>query len=351
MRTITHYTFTPKNKRFLQPFNWLLGLLLTAAIATAAYELARLPGLDRIGQMALALTGTIITRQFIGYPERLREGIQFASKHLLRLAIVLCGLRLNISLLLHQGPALLLQGAVTIILAVGMTLGIARLLKADAPLSLLLGVGTGICGAAAIAAVSPIVKARDEDTAVSAGLIALIGTAAAIGYNVLQPLLPLTAGQYGIWSGLTLHEIAHVPLAAAAAGQDAVNAGLLAKLSRVLLLVPVSFILMLIMKRRNKGNNDPGTGTAIAFPWFLLGFAAMSLFGSLTPGTPLELPAHAADQLLKAPSFLLAMAMVGLGLNVDLRALKDKALRPLAAMAAATVLLSAATYLLVCYVY
>ncbi|MCK9857884.1 putative sulfate exporter family transporter [Paenibacillus sp. ATY16] len=349
MSTLTHSTFTSKNKRFFQSLNWLCGLLLTAAIATAAYELARLPGLDRLGQMALALTGTIIARQFLGYPERLRAGIQFASKHLLRLAIVLCGLRLNISLLLHQGPALLLQGAVTIILAVGLTLGIARLLKADAPLSLLLGIGTGICGAAAIAAVSPIVKARDEDTAVSAGLIALIGTAAAIGYTVLQPLLPLTAGQYGIWSGLTLHEIAHVPLAAAAAGQDAVNAGLLAKLSRVLLLVPVSFILMLIMKRRNKGNN--ASGATIAFPWFLLGFAAMSLFGSLSPGTPLELPAHVTDQLLNAPSFLLAMAMVGLGLNVDLRALKDKALRPLAAMAAATVLLSAATYLLVHYVY
>ncbi|WP_336774869.1 YeiH family protein [Paenibacillus sp. MMO-58] len=349
MSTLTHSTFTPKNKRFLQPLNWLCGLLLTAAVATAAYELARLPGLDRLGQMALALTGTIIARQFLGYPERLRAGIQFASKHLLRLAIVLCGLRLNISLLLHQGPALLLQGAVTIILAISLTLGIARLLKADAPLSLLLGIGTGICGAAAIAAVSPIVKARDEDTAVSAGLIALIGTAAAIGYTVLQPLLPLTAGQYGVWSGLTLHEIAHVPLAAAAAGQDAVNAGLLAKLSRVLLLVPVSFILMLIMKRKNRSNN--ASGTTIAFPWFLLGFAAMSLFGSLTPGTPLELPAHISDQLLKAPSFLLAMAMVGLGLNVDLRSLKDKALRPLAAMAAATVLLSAATYLLVYYVY
>ncbi|WP_336787501.1 YeiH family protein [Paenibacillus sp. MMO-177] len=349
MSTLTHFTFTPKNKRFLQQLNWLCGLLLTAAVATAAYELARLPGLDRIGQMALALTGTIIARQFLGYPERLRSGIQFASKHLLRLAIVLCGLRLNISLLLHQGPALLLQGAITIILAVGMTLGIARLLKADAPLSLLLGIGTGICGAAAIGAVSPIVKARDEDTAVSAGLIALIGTAAAIIYTILQPLLPLTAGQYGIWSGLTLHEIAHVPLAAAAAGQDAVNAGLLAKLSRVLLLVPVSFILMLIMKRKDKGNN--ASGTTIAFPWFLLGFGAMSLFGSLTPGTPLELPAPVTDQLLKAPSFLLAMAMVGLGLNVDLRALKDKALRPLAAMAAATVLLSIATYLLVYYVY
>ncbi|GLX70014.1 YeiH family protein [Paenibacillus glycanilyticus] len=340
----------PKNKRFLRYYPllpWLAGLFLTAAIATAAYELARLPGLDRIGQMAIALAGTIIARQFVGYPEKLRSGIGFASKYLLRLAIILCGLRLNINLLLHQGPALLLQGAVTIIVALGLTLGIARLLKADAPLSLLLGIGTGICGAAAIAAVSPLVKAREEDTAISAGLIALIGTVAAIGYTLLQPLLPLSAEQYGIWSGLTLHEIAHVPLAAAAAGQDAVNAGLLAKLSRVLLLVPVSFILMLIMKRRGAG----GPGTAVSFPWFLLGFAAMSLFGSLTPGTPLELPAPTMDQLLKAPSFLLTMAMVGLGLNVDFRALRAKALRPLAAMAAATVLLSVMTYLLIFYIY
>jgi Predicted membrane protein len=347
MSTLAPYTLTPKNKRFLPLLEWICGLVLTAAVAALAYWLARLPVLDHIGQMALALTGTIIIRQFFGYPERLRAGIQFASKYLLRLAIIVCGLRLNIGILLHQGPVLLLQGAVTIAFSIGCMLLIARKLKADTSLSLLLGIGTGICGAAAIAAVSPILKARDEDTAAGAGLIALIGTIAAIGYTALLPILHLTDVGYGIWSGLTLHEIAHVPLAASAAGQEAVEAGLLAKLSRVLLLVPVSFILVFIRKR--KGALTPGT--AVAFPWFLIGFVLMSVFGSVTPGTMLELPAHTMTILQQAPTFLLAMAMVGLGLNVDFRALRDKALRPLAAMAATTVLLSAVTLLLVRYVY
>ncbi|MCM3627949.1 putative sulfate exporter family transporter [Paenibacillus glycanilyticus] len=347
MNTLIPYALVPKNKRFLPLLERIAGLMLTAAIAAAAYGLARLPGLDHIGQMALALTGTIIARQFIGYPERLRAGIQFASKHLLKLAIILCGLRLNIGTLLHQGPALLLQGAVTVAFAIGCMLLIARKLKADTPLSLLLGIGTGICGAAAIAAVSPILKARDDDTAAGAGLIALIGTIAAIGYTALLPVLPLTEIQYGVWSGLTLHEIAHVPLAASAAGQEAVEAGLLAKLSRVLLLVPVSFILVLIMKRR--GTLSPGT--TVAFPWFLIGFVLMSVYGSLTPGTAMEIPVPAMAFLQQAPGFLLAMAMVGLGLNVDLRALRTKAIRPLAAMAATTVLLSAVTLLLIRFVY
>ncbi|WP_091189771.1 YeiH family protein [Paenibacillus catalpae] len=346
MSTLVH-AFTSKHKRRIPMLEWIYSLALTAAVAVAAYYLARLPVLDHIGQMALALTGTIIARQFFGYPERLRAGIPFASKYLLRLAIILCGLRLNIGTLLHQGPALLLQGAVTAAFATFCTLLIARKLRADTPLSLLLGIGTSICGAAAIAAVSPILKSRDEDTAAGAGLIALIGTIAAIGYTVLLPVLPLTDTQYGIWSGLTLHEIAHVPLAASAAGQEAVEAGLLAKLSRVLLLVPVSFILVFMMKR--KGTLTPGT--TVAFPWFLIGFVLMSVLGSLTPGTAFEIPAHLMTFLQQAPPFLLAMAMVGLGLNVDLRALRAKALRPLAAMAATTVLLSAVTLLLIRFVY
>ncbi|CAM3304891.1 putative sulfate exporter family transporter [Paenibacillus lupini] len=347
MSTLVQYILTPKNKRHTPKLEWLCGLMFTVAIAFAAYELARLPGLDHIGQMAIALVGTVIARQFFGYPERFRAGIQFASKQLLRLAIILCGLKLNFGTLLHQGPMLLLQGAVTVVFAIGCTLLVARRLKADTSLSLLLGIGTGICGAAAIAAVTPILKAKEEDTAAGAGLIALIGTIAAIGYTVLLPVLPLTDAQYGVWSGLTLHEIAHVPLAASAAGPDAIETGLLAKLSRVLLLVPVSFILLLIMKRRGHITS----GTPVAFPWFLIGFVLMSVFGSVTPGTALEIPNHVMAILQQAPAFLLAMAMVGLGLHVDLRTLFTKALRPLAAMAITTVLLSALTMLLIQYVY
>ena len=78
----------------------------------------------------------------------------------------------------------------------------------------------GVCGAAAIAAVSPILKAKEEDTAMGVGIIALVGTIFSIIYTILQPFLPLSASEYGIWSGLSLHELAHAALAGAAAGPD-----------------------------------------------------------------------------------------------------------------------------------
>ncbi|TGU71773.1 putative sulfate exporter family transporter, partial [Mesorhizobium sp. M00.F.Ca.ET.186.01.1.1] len=141
---------------------------------------------------------------------------------------------------------------------------------------LMLGVGTGVCGAAAIAAVSPIIQAKEEDTAIGVGIIALVGTIFAILYTVLRPFLPLSALDYGMWSGISLHEIAHVALAAAPAGQDGLAIGLLAKLGRVLLLVPLCFLLMFWMKRSGKLQGE----AKVEFPWFLIGFLVMSLFGS-----------------------------------------------------------------------
>src|SRR5699024_2447751 len=99
------------------------------------------------------------------------NGITFSTKILLRFAIILYGLKLNIDTVLRDGLGLLLRDAIIIIIAIGLMIWLAKVLKADKMISLLLGVGTGVCGAAAIAAVAPIVKAKDEDTAIGVGII------------------------------------------------------------------------------------------------------------------------------------------------------------------------------------
>lgn len=319
-----------------------MGIIFTFIVAVAGYLLAALPGLHLLGPLACAIILAIIYRQIAGYPEKIRSGVQFSSQKLLRFAIILFGLKLNIDTVLHQGLGLLARDILTILFSIGLTLLIAKWLKADMQLALLLGIGTGVCGAAAIAAVSPILKAKEEDSAIGAGIIALVGTIFAVGYTVLLQFLPISATQYGIWSGVSLHEIAHVALAAEPAGKDALAIALLAKLGRVLLLVPLSFILVYWMKRREKQSG--GMQTKVSFPWFLLGFIAMSLFGSYVLGNYI----HLSNQLLAfisfLTSFLLTMAMTGLGLNVHLKGLKEKALRPLLAMGITSILLAVATY-------
>lgn len=322
---------------------WLAGILFTATIAAIGLLLAQIPGLDHMGPLACAIVLAVIYRQLFGYPEPLRAGIQFSSKRLLRFAIILFGLKLNIDTVLHQGLDLLLKDAAVITFAVLMTVWLGKRLKAEPTLTLLLGVGTGVCGAAAIASVTPILKADDEDTAIGVGIIALVGTLFSVTYTVLRPFLPLSSLQYGIWSGISLHEIAHVALAGAPAGEDALAIALLAKLGRVLLLIPLCFILIFWMKRRRPDSSS----TKIEFPWFLIGFVLMSLLGSYFLGKSIPVSSSVMGAISTLTTFILSAAMVGLGLNVNLMDLRSRASKPLIAMLITSVILSVAAYFIV----
>ncbi|KKM11407.1 membrane protein [Clostridiales bacterium PH28_bin88] len=312
------------------------GVLFTLAIAAAGTTLANLPVISRMGAMLSSILIAVLYRNLIGYPGGMREGIQFSARRLLRFAIILYGFKLNIDVVFHQGGMLVIYDVITIIVAIATTMVAAKLLKADKLFSLLLGIGTGVCGAAAIAAVSPILKADDEETAIGVGIIALVGTVFTIGYTFLQPYLSLSPELYGVWSGISLHEIAHVAAAAAPAGSDALAMGLLAKLGRVFLLIPLSFLLSFWMRRKGSGKEHQ----TAPIPWFLVGFIVTSLIGSY-----LSIPKTLLDHISVAASFLLAAAMVGLGLNVHLSSLRTRALRPLFAMLIASVAVSIISYL------
>lgn len=328
------------------PFrNWIGGVAFTFLIALLGYLLALVPGFDHIGQLACAIIIAVAYRQIFGYPEGIRSGIAFSSKRLLRAAIILYGLKLNIDTVLHDGIGLLVRDVGIIIFAIFLTIWLAKVLKADKMISLLLGVGTGVCGAAAIAAVAPIVKSKDEDTAIGVGIIALMGTVFAIGYTVLRPFLPLDAIDYGIWSGSSLHEVAHVALAAAPAGEDALAIGMLAKLGRVFLLVPLCFIFIYIMKRKNKGSDQ--SDAKIEFPWFLVGFIILSILGSYVFGHSIPVSNEVMNVVFVATTWILTAAMVGLGLNVSLRDLRTRALKPLIAMTITSICLSVIVYFIV----
>ncbi len=323
---------------------WVGGIVFTFFIAMLGALLAKIPGLHHAGQLACAIIIAIIYRQFFGYPEVLRSGITFSSQKLLRLAIILYGLKLNIDTVFHDGLGLLLRDAMVILFAISVMIWLGKVLKADKHISLLLGVGTGVCGAAAIAAVAPIIKTKDEDTAISVGIIALMGTVFAIGYTLIEPFLPLTPIDYGIWSGISLHELAHVAIAAEPAGEDALAIALLAKLGRVFLLVPLCFILIYIMKFKNKSEQ---VQNKVAFPWFLLGFILMSLFGSYVLGNTVPISENTMEGISAATTWILTAAMVGLGLNVSLKDLRSKALKPLLAIAITSLLLSVAAYFII----
>ncbi|WP_394140174.1 YeiH family protein [Cytobacillus oceanisediminis] len=319
----------------------IFGIGFTMIIAVLGFILAALPGLNHIGPLACAILLAVVYRQVFGYPKKLRTGIQFSSKKLLRFAIILYGLKLNMIVIFHQGFPLLIRGTITIIFSIVVLMIIAKWLKADFNLSLLLSVGTGICGAAAIAAVSPIIKAKDEDTAMGVGIIALVGTVFSIIYTLIYPFLSIGPVNYGNWVGLSLHEIGHVALAAAPTGQDALAHALLAKLARVFLLIPVCFILILWMKKKGKIEGE----AKFEFPWFLIGFIIMSFVGSYIIGNKVLVSKKVMSDIADFTSFILTMSMTGLGLNISLKELRTKAIRPIIAIIITSFLLSSLTYI------
>lgn len=318
----------------------LLGTGFTAVLAALGFLLAYLPIINKTGPLGVAILLAVLYRHFFGYPESIRAGVQFSAKNLLRMAIILFGLRLNMSVILNEGIPLLLRDTFVIFVAICLMMVLARAFHADSSLSILLGIGTGICGASAIAAVSPILQAKEEDTAISAGLISIVGTVFAIGYTFIFPFLPLDGEAYGMWVGMSLHEVAHVALAGAIAGETGLGMALLAKLGRVFLLVPFSLLLLWFMKKRRGKENGGGS---LAFPWFLIGFIAMSFIGSYL----IDFPEELLKNIAAITSFLLTMAMVGLGLSVNLADLKNKALKPMILLIFTSILLSILTYFFV----
>lgn len=324
---------------------WVSGIAFTFFIALLGFGLSKITGFNRIGPLACSIIIAVVYRQIAGYPEKFRPGIEFSAKKLLRFAIILYGLKLNIDIIFNQGLPLLVRDIGTVAFAIIVMVLIAKWLKADASISILLAVGTGVCGAAAIAAISPIVKAKEEDTAIGVGIIALMGTLFSIIYTLIRPILPISAIDYGVWSGISLHEIAHVALAGAPAGEDALAIALLAKLGRVFLLIPLCFLFMYWMKRRSSENT--GLDAKIAFPWFLIGFIIMSLIGSYVLGKYIPVSQMVMEGVSTTTTFILTMAMIGLGLNVSFQALRTKAMRPLLAMTITSLLLSVITYFII----
>lgn len=224
-----------------------------------------------------------------------------------------------------------------------MMLFVNKLLRGDKNIALLLGVGTGVCGAAAIAAVAPIFKSREKDTAISIGIIALIGTIFSLIYTAIYAIFSMTTNVYGAWSGVSLHEIAHVVLAGGFGGSDALKIALLGKLGRVFLLIPLTIVLILIMRFRSSESSSKGR---ISIPYFLIGFVIMALVN-----TYVTIPSVLLNILNTVSTICLLMAMVALGLNVAFKDLKNRALKPLMTIIITSICLSSLAFIVVHWLY
>ncbi|UFJ38918.1 YeiH family protein [Brevibacillus humidisoli] len=297
---------------------WVKGVLLTFVIAILADHLVQIPFLSIMGIMIVSILLGIGWRSLFDVPADAGSGIAFSSKMLLRAGIILMGLRLQLSQIVESGFSVVLVDVTVVVFTISFMMWLASLLKVEKQQSILLAVGTAICGAAAIVAIAPLIRAKQETTAVSVACIAILGTLGTILYTVLYPFLGLTPDDYGIFVGATLHELAHVIAAAVPGGDVGSEMALLVKLGRVALLIPVALVFSYLFHKREAGQSEDGDRRRLPIPWFIFGFLAMSLVQTMG-----ILPDGVTEGFVTLSVFLLSMAMAGLGLSIKAADLKQ----------------------------
>lgn len=323
--------------------NWSMGLGIPLIIALFAKLISTLPFFKIMGFLVLAILLGMLWSAFIKIPKGAEAGIQFSSKKLLRVGIILLGMRLNFMDLIHAGPKIFALSVIDILFALVIVYALARWLGVERKLGILTASGTAICGAAAIAAIAPQVKAKDQEIAISVTIIAVLGTFFTLMYTFLFPFLGLSALNYGVFSGATLHEIAHVMAAAVPGGNSAIDEAIIVKLSRVALLVPVA-ILIYYLFNKTKASGEKKKGPTLPIPWFIIGFLLASAINTLQ-----VIPQPLTQFIINTAYLFIAMAMAALGLGTNIALFKKIGYKPFIASLIGSILLSLLGYVLVQY--
>ena len=307
----------------------LPGLLLAGAIAAAATWLAQFPAIKSNGLSALTLA--IVIGLVIGntvYPSiasNCSSGVGFAKARLLRAGIILYGLRLTFQDIGQVGMAGVLIDALvlssTFLLA--CFLG-QKVFGLDKHTSWLIGAGSSICGAAAVLATEPVVKAEASKVTVAVATVVIFGTVAIFLYPAIYPLMSqwFSPETFGIYIGSTVHEVAQVVAAGHAISPDAENAAVISKMLRVMMLAP--FLILLAARVKQLSGANSGEKSKITIPWFAILFIVVAIFNSFH-----LLPQSVVNMLVTLDTFLLAMAMAALGLTTHVSALKKAGAKPL----------------------
>lgn len=309
--------------------NMLHGILLIALFSCSAFYLADIPFVRSLSFSPL-IVGIVLGMLYANslrnrLPETWVPGIRFCTKQLLRTGIVLYGFRLTFQSVAEIGLSAIAID--TIVVAGTLLLGIlfGRLLKMESDLTLLTATGSAICGAAAVLGTEPVVKAQPHKTAVAVSTVVIFGTISMFLYPALwrAGLFGLSAEQMGIYTGSTLHEVAHVVGAGNAMGGAIADTAIIVKMIRVILLAPVLLIMSWLLARTARRRGGEAGKGKIAVPWFAFGFLAVIGFNSFG-----LLPAGALSAIKYADNFLLTMAMTALGAETSVDKFRQAGAKP-----------------------
>ena len=292
------------------------GLALTAAIAFVAWLLAKV--IPLLGAPVIAILIGLAVSAVRRPTDRAAPGISFASSVLLQLAIVLLGTTLALGQILRVGAKSLPVMLGTLAVALAGAVVIGRLLAVSPRLRALIGVGTGICGASAIAAIAGIVEATSAEIAYAISTIFVFNLVAVVLFPPLGRLFHLSQHGFGLWAGTAVNDTSSVVAAAFAFGHAAGSQAVVVKLTRTTLIVPIVLGLSVLRARGSARRPHP------LVPRFLVLFVLASVLNTVG-----LIGADARRTLSDAALALITTALAGVGLSADIGLMRRTGLRPL----------------------
>ena len=279
-----------------------------------------------ISPLALCVAFGFLIANLGSWPTFANEGTALAGKKLMRIGVALLGAQVSFISLQAIG----IKGVITVILVVSFTifgiLALSRLFKMTGDLGLLIGVGFGVCGATAVAAIRPQTRATQEETSYAIALISLCGTLSIFVLPFLGHLLGLSDQTFGAWAGAAVHDVGQVIATASVWSDDAVKSAIVIKLARVCLLAPIVLILSLRHRRYLKAQGESAQTSAKVplIPFFVLGFITVA-----TVQNTFDIPSSLHDYIVLASKILLGAGLVALGSSVRWKAIRAIGPRPM----------------------
>jgi uncharacterized integral membrane protein (TIGR00698 family) len=299
----------------------LPGFLLCLVIAALAYELGR--AVPIVGGPVFGIVIGVLAALVRKRDALLLPGIKFAAKQVLQLSIILLGFNLQLQEVVGAGlrslPVML--GTLVVVLTAAYFFG--KALRLDRDLRRLLGVGTAICGGSAIAALSSVIDVDEADVAYAISTVFLFNVLAVLTFPAIGHLLSLSQHAFGLWAGTAINDTSSVVAAGFVYGHAAGAQAVIVKLTRTTLIIPI--VLFYAGKRVWHARSS---GDAIAWgkivPWFILWFVGAAVLNTAgaVPNT-----LHAA--IAQAALFLIVVALSGVGLSADAKAIRAAGVRPL----------------------
>ena len=287
------------------------GLTLIAFFVAIAFEINKFQ--PAVSPLALCVLFGFLASNFAKWPTWADSATKLASKRIMRIGVALLGFQLSVSALEKIG----LKGVFTVLVVVVFTifgiLFLSKLFGMTGDLGLLIGVGFGVCGATAVAAIRPQTRATQEETSYAIALISLCGTLSIVVLPFLGHLLNLSTSTFGAWAGAAVHDVGQVIATASVWNQDAIAAAIVVKLSRVCLLAPIVLILSVRHRKYLRSINQTAEQSEKVplIPFFVLGFIAVSIFHNTV-----ELPLRITEDIVLLSKWMLGAGLVALGANV-----------------------------------